>query len=391
VVATLLFFLIMALSGNSCPFIYTFNGEEYVFAGEVYSGAVYPALERDDYLHLPELVDDEGTYRLKIANQLEEEQHTNLLELMVFDHQADNEILVDKYGNPHMLEKPSNPLSAKNLEGTDVLPLLADQDDLIYVGNDPSKDPPRLDGVILTFTKPVNTPSAEVVIEAKNSYWLDFVYQNFRELLGFSYDKWVEKQQERDVDEMVDWSLSQNIPLSLYLWKNDEWIFQDYYHTVGPMAFKMDILQLDLSGVDGDQVTIKLESGSYFWEIGYVGLDPVTQKEIPFTTIQISEAIDELGESVKHNLINDDDKYYFQQNIGNEATVTFHAPEQSSEARSLILHSKGHYHILQDPKGVPKIKALKEIRKSGNFNDYSNELMQAMLDKHVRKNGKGRE
>ena len=79
-----------------------------------------------------------------------------------------------------------------------------------------------------------------LVIEAKNSYWLDFVYHNFRDMLGASYKMWMKKQAEGDPEKMKDWSLSQNIPLSVYLLIDGEWVFQDYYNTVGPMAFKKE-------------------------------------------------------------------------------------------------------------------------------------------------------
>ena len=388
IAVTLLFFLVMALSGNSCPFIYTFNGEEFVFAGEIYSGAVYPPMERHDYLYLPDLVEENDIYQLKIANQLEEEQHTNLLELMVFDHTFETEILVDKYGKPHTISERVLPSSAFNLKGEDVLPLMAKEDDLIYVGNDPSKDPHLLDGMILTFEKSLSTDHAKLVIEAKNTYWLDFVYQNFREMLGSSYKMWVKKQQNGDPKKMTDWSLSQHIPLSVYLLKDGEWVFQDYFHTVGPMAFKKDILELDLNGLGDGPISIKMETGAYFWEIGYVGLDCTPDAKISMKTVQLIEASDETGESVKEQLLLDDDHYYIQPEIGNEANLSFPVPEKAEEERTVILHSKGYYQILQDPKGVPKIKALKEIRKSGQFNNYSNELMQAMLAEHMFQNEK---
>lgn len=388
-VVVLLFFLIMAVTGNSCPFIYTYNGEDFVFAGEIYSGAVYPPLERNDYLLLSELAEDEGVFRLKIANQLEEEQHTNLLELMLFDHAAGTDILVDKYGSPHAVSELVSPLSATNLSGVDILPLVESEDDLIYVGQDPSRDPPLLDGVILTFEKTQNTRKVDLVIDAKNSYWLDFVYQNFREMLGASYAMWMKKQQDGNAEKMTDWSLSQHIPLSVYVLRDGEWLFQDYFHTVGPMAFKKDILQLNLEGLADGPVSIKLEAGAYFWEIGYVGIDPSPETPLEPVTVQLSEAIDENGESVIKALLGDDALYYIQPEIGNEASLTFPAPEMSGEKRTVILHSKGFYQILQDPRGAPKIKALKEIRKSGNFNIYSNELMQAMLAEHLFQNGKG--
>jgi len=374
--------LILLMTGSSCPFIYTWNGETYEFAGEIYSGAVYPPLERHDYLLLPGLVEEDGMYKLKIANQLEEIQHTNLLELMVFDHAPGQEVLVDKYGAGHLLAPALAPVSAHSLLGENLLPLIEKDDDLVYLGSDPSKDPPLLDGVELSYKLPRGTRSIDLVISAKNSYWLDYVYQNFREMLGASYKMWMKKQKDGDPEQMTDWSLSQNIPLSVYLYLDGEWVFQDYYHTVGPMAFKKDVLTIDLSGMDAEVLRIKLQAGSYFWEIDYLGACPAQKLPEPPKILQLSSAVDEKGNNVAGNLLKDDALYYVQPEIGNEAELLFPARDLKGE-RTFILHSKGYYDIVQDPKGAPKIKALKDIRKTGNFNRFSNELMQKMLAEHM--------
>jgi hypothetical protein len=387
IVFGLIFLLIAVFSGSSCPFVYTWNGQEYVFAGEIYSGAVYPPLERHDYLLLPGLVEENGEYKLMIANELEEVQHTNLLELMVFDHAEGQEVLVDKYGNAHTISDALTAVSATSLRGENLLPIIQKEDDLIYLGSDPSKDPPLLDGVELAYQIPEGTEKADLVISAKNSFWLDFVYQNFRDMLGFSYKTWMKKQQDGDPDKFESWSLSQNIPLSVYLMKNGEWVFYDYYNTVGPMAFKKDILELDLSEMDPGLLKIKLEAGSYFWEIGYVGLDLDQTSVNPVKNLALTKATDENGKSVMDLLLQDDELYYVQPDIGNQAMLIFPVPEQSG-GRTLVLHSKGHYDIKMDPSGAPKVKALKEIRKTGNFNKYSNRLMHEMLDEHMMVNGK---
>jgi len=374
--------LILLMTGSSCPFIYTWNGEDFEFAGEIYSGAVYPPLERHDYLLLSGLVEEDGKYKLKISNQLEEIQHTNLLELMVFNHAPEQEVLVDKTGTGHLITEAIAPLSANSLLGENLLPVIETDDDLVYLGSDPSKDPPLLDGVELRYKLPEETSAVNLVVTAKNSYWLDFVYQNFREMLGASYKIWMKKQKDGDPRQMTDWSLSQNIPLSVYVYVDEEWVFQDYFHTVGPMAFKKDVLQLDLPDLEDGTLRIKIESGAYFWEIDYVGISLAHKDPEPPIVLQLTSAVDELGNNVAGNLIADDALYYIQPEIGNEAELIFPA-SGSKGAHTLILHSKGYYDILQDPKGVPKIKALKEIRKSGNFNKYSNELMQEMLAEHM--------
>jgi hypothetical protein len=331
---------------------------------------------------LPGLVEENGEYNLKISNQLEEVQHTNLLELMIYDHADGQEVLVDKYGKGHLISGTTPPISATSLMGGELLPVIEKQDDLKYLGSDPSKDPPLLDGIELTYNIPPGIKTADLVISAKNSYWLDYVYQNFREMLGASYKMWMDKQQEGDPEKMNSWSLSQNIPLSVYLFIDGKWEFQDYFNTVGPMAFKKDILALDLSGVEAGPLRVKLEAGSYFWEIDYVGVNLQQAVAEPVSVVQLSSAIDEEGNNVAEALLKDDALYYIQPEIGDEAELSFPSPAQTGE-RSLILHSKGYYDIIQNPRGAPRVKALKEIRKSGNFNKFSNELMQKMLAEHM--------
>ncbi|HYX06890.1 MAG TPA: hypothetical protein VE912_09185, partial [Bacteroidales bacterium] len=83
--AAFLLIIIALATKESCPFIYTFNGNSYQFTGEIYSGSVQPRLERDDYLKLPLYDINNPEYKLKISNEVKEIQHTNLMELWVID------------------------------------------------------------------------------------------------------------------------------------------------------------------------------------------------------------------------------------------------------------------------------------------------------------------
>ena len=48
-------FMIILLTKQSCPFVSAHNEEGFEFSGEIYSGAIYPPLERHDYLPLSAL------------------------------------------------------------------------------------------------------------------------------------------------------------------------------------------------------------------------------------------------------------------------------------------------------------------------------------------------
>ena len=220
-VPVLIFIIILVLvaTGSSCPFIYVYNGDSFEFAGEIYSGAVYVPLERDDYLVLPQLVAVNGAYKLKISNELPEVQHTNLTELLVIDHPEGTEVLVDKFGHYQTAVDIISPTLATNSEGTDILPIIKDKDSLIYYGTDPRNEIPLTEEIILTFDHPKNASSGKLFIRARNSLWLDNVYKNFHGMLGNYHDKWVEKQNNSDGTKMVEWSLSQKIPLLIYVGK----------------------------------------------------------------------------------------------------------------------------------------------------------------------------
>ncbi|MCX6303248.1 MAG: hypothetical protein NTW82_13815 [Bacteroidia bacterium] len=376
-IVILLYFI---FSGASCPFIYVNTDDGLKFAGEIYSGAIYAPMERNDYLALPQLIADDGSYKLRISNELQEVQHTNLAELIVIDHPAKSEVLLDKYGNYQTFSDILAPLKAINLRGMDVLDLVKERDSICYVGTDPQKEIPLTDGLILTFDPPDNARSAKVIIRARNSLWLEYVYKDLHELLGNYNDNWTRKQNGSNPEKLKEWPLSQKIPLLLFVEKNESWKFQDYYNMIGPMALKEDVISINLDSIGTGPLKIKLESGTYFWEIDYVGIDYSINIPVRQTTITLNKAIAEDEDNVADLLMHDDLKYYVQSEEHTFADLTFRVPENAGDDRTVILHSKGYYNINQKNTGLPQIKKLNASRKPGQFLEYSRELMETKVN-----------
>ncbi len=377
----LILILVMALSGGSCPYIYVNTGDGYAFTGEIYSGAVYAPLERSDYLTLPQLVAENGNYKLKISNELEEVQYTNLTELIVIDHPANSDVVLDKYGNYQTAVKLSSPLTAINFLNTDILTSIKGKDSLSYLGVLSDKEFPLTDGIIMTFDHPEGVESGKLFLRAKNSLWLDYVYKKSHDLFGGSYDLWTKKQNKSDTEQLRDWPLSQKIPLSVFVEKNGEWVFCDYFNMAGPAALREDVIVIDLKGTDSGPLKIKLESGSHFWEIDYAGLDFSSNVPVDMKTVKIEKAITNDEVDVTGMLKYDDLKYYIQPATYNIADLSFPAPPPADSKRTVFLHSKGYYNIINEAGGLPKIKKLKTIREPGQFLEYSRELMKAEIDK----------
>jgi hypothetical protein len=371
--------LIIAVTKSSCPFIYTFDGEGYAFSGEIFSGATQPGLERHDYLLLPELKPAEGQYLLKASNEVREIQHINLMELKVIDHPANMQVLIDKYGQTQTILNPTPPTVAETLAGNNILPLISVKDSLAYYFDESTIDHTASDGVVLTFEKPKEAAKAKLVIRAKNSFWLEHVFASFHEMFGRRYETFSRRQEKAPADELRAWTMDQKLPLSVYIEKDDEWVLQDLFEIAGPMAMKDDILPIDLEGIDGENIKIKLETGFLFWEIDYVAVDFTANVPVNVTAVPVKKAIDENGFDLTEVIASDNGSYYIQPDVGNEATLTFPVPEYSDEKRTLILHSKGFYKVLREQGGRPDRAALKTFRQPGRLPEYSKELYEQMV------------
>ena len=373
--------IIVLATKESCPFVYTYDGTEFKFEGEIYSGAIYPSLERHDYLSLPDLHSSNNEYYIKLTNEVKEIQYTNLAELLVIDHEADNEVLIDRYGVIHSLSQIQQPQNARSLNGEDVFDLIAKKDDKSYVGNIERQGDKLMDGMVLNFTKPAGTDSARLVIHAKNSPWLDYVFGQFDNLFGDLHDQWQDMQKSAPVAKMEKWEQDQGIPLSAYIEKNGEWQFVDYFNVAGPMALKDDVLELDISEIQSDEIRVKLEYGFAFWEIDYVAMDFSSDVLFYEQTVTVTSAVDQDDEDVSGLLLEDDDQYQVLAEVGHQVSLKFPVPQADpTMKRSIFLHSKGHYEAIRSPKGMPDINFLNSFRQPGRFIEFSNEQLRKLVD-----------
>ncbi|OFY68443.1 MAG: hypothetical protein A2V64_01805 [Bacteroidetes bacterium RBG_13_43_22] len=366
--------IIVAATKESCPFIYITDETSSRFVGEIYSGAIYPSLERPDYLPLPGPEPGQKDYTVRMTNEVHEIQNTNLIELNVFDHPRGTNVYIDKNGSYQTTGNHQSPVRAANLKGKNVLDIIRSKDTLSYFG-EIGKDLPLKDGIIMTFKKPRNASTAKLVINSRSTFWLDYVFTRFHELFGKEYDCWVDDQQKVPPEKMKNWMLEQNIPLSLYIENKGKWQFVDYYNIVGPMAAKEDILSFPVPDTKTDSVRIKLEYGNMFWDIDYAAIDYTINIPVRHRVAELESAIDEQDKDVRNLLTSADLLYYVQPEIGNAVDMKFTLPEPVDSMQTLILHSQGHYRILLNLTGEQHKKELLAFLKKGHFPEFSNEIL----------------
>jgi len=371
--------ILVAIFKESCPFIYTHDGEKFNFAGEIFSGAIQPGLERHDYLLLPELKPKQEEYLVKVTNEVKEIQHINLMELKVIDHAVDVNILIDKYGQVQTYREPVLPNTAQTYNGQDILSLINKKDTYAYIFNDLADSEYAFSEVVLTFNKPENAQSGKLMVRAKNSLWIEHVFSSFHDMFGGMYHAFDKREAKKPAEELRTLMFEQGFPLRVYVELDGEWVLQDFYEIAGPMAMKNDVLVVDLKGTTGETVKVKLETGLMFWELDYAAMDFNENVSYQEVTVPALQAIDENNLNIVKSIINDDHEYYSQPIIGNEAVISFPVPEFKGESRSVVLHSKGYYKIIRDQKGRAQWKKLKSFRDPGRMAQYSKELYEEFI------------
>jgi len=368
--------IIVALT--SCPFVYVFDGEDYFFTGEMFSGAIQPGLERDDYLPLQRISPVDGTYRIKVTNELKERQYVNMAELMLVDHGKDVSVLTDKNGSPFTVLSPQAPVSAVTGKNTDVLQLVSEKDARSYTGIEGIADEKSINNIVLKFVKPSEASAGKLLIRAKNTLWMEAVSAGIHELFGERYNAFSAKREEVPGHKLQKWQLDQQLPLSVYIEKDNGWEFVDYFNIAGPAAMRDDILRLNLEGIVSDTVKIKLETGFRFWEVDYTAMDFSNQKEVAVSMVPLTTATASGDLEVKETLAATDNIYYVLDEKGDEAILVFDCPELKNDCRSVFLHSRGYYKVLRDQTGPPDKKTLRSFRQPGRIPLFSREMYDGM-------------
>jgi hypothetical protein len=148
---------------GSCPFLYTWNGKEYVFVKDIIwrSALGMPlgimggttqygfADASDDYIRIPGemLQPKDGKYSIQVTSELWETIYMDQIQLVAVDHPDSVDIYVPEQFTPppfpgckiYQVNKKHFPVSAVDTEGNDVLALVTEKDDQYVAGFTPYK------------------------------------------------------------------------------------------------------------------------------------------------------------------------------------------------------------------------------------------------------------
>ncbi len=377
--------LIAAAFKSSCPFVSAYDGNEMKLQGEIYGGAIYPQLCRNDYLPLEMKPAINGKLQLQISNELNEKQFTDLAELLVVTHNKDVRVDADENGDLHSISQPMLPIAAK-VGDRNVMPLIVHANDsLSFDFDDTIAAKSNSNMIHLVFDKPADKRTAKLVLRLRNSYWLDMVYGKFTQGFGKYYSTFIQKQSTTPVEKLIQWKEYQQLPLHVSVQTSNSWETQHSLAMVGPLATREIALPLDLNNVTGRQVVVQLSAGFMFWQIDYAAIDYSDDTPLQISRLQPEKATDETGADVLPLLVKEDAGFLQQPVPGNATVIEYpYTPlTDSNQEQTYILHAKGYYEHVRNYTNAPDIGFLKQFRQPGALSNYSMDLYKQAMNTNV--------
>lgn len=367
--------IIVAATKSSCPFVSAYDGKQFGLQGEIYGGAIYPQLVRNDYLPLKMALTSSDNLEIKISNELQEKQYTDIAELLVVTHDKASKVLADEKGNLYSINDPQWVTSA-TLGNKEVSAALKEAGDNQLLYFDDSTTTNAGNDLILSFNNVLQQKKAKLVLSLKNSYWLDYLYGDMIKGFGSYYHSFIKQQKKKPIDALKNWSREQQIPLEVSVETSAGWKKVTELTTIGPVATREVVVPIDLNETTGSITKIKLSCGYMFWEIDYAAIDYSTENNFTVQKINPYRATDETNKDVLSYFEKEDGIYLEQPVPGNIATLDYKWTPASSDNKtySFILHTKGYYEHVREFKGKPNVKFLKQFIQPNAFAVYGKQL-----------------
>jgi len=226
----------------------------------------------------------------------------------------------------------------------------------------------------VSFPLPPGASTGRLVVNARNTFWVDQLYGMFLDEFGTKADAFRERMSDRNAEELRKWSKDQYLPLSVSIKvAPDRWEQVGQYELAGPMAWRQDVMEIDLARITGDRIDLRLGAGFMFWEIDAVAFDTSPQAPLITHSLKPDSAIDQDGRDVRTSVLYEDGDLLVQPAVNDAVELSYPIPAPlHGMHRSLFLHAAGHYEILRDPQAHhPDVNFLRGFKETGALSRYS--------------------
>lgn len=350
----------------SCPLVYSWDGRGWRLDSGTFGGAISRGLARTDVDNLAFAVAGDHVLRLKVANELAETDYLDALSVLAVDAPAGTAVVPDAAGGLHGVTAPVAPVGASDFVGRDALARVRDADGWNWESSPAGRDSSRVadtrDGLELRFVRPSGATRARLVLDANNTPWSSVLMARFVAAHGGATRAWYDSL---DADPALARELGARIARQAFLGVavrvGGRWVPQGLAWEAGPEISKRQVVPLDLAGVEGDTVRVRLESVPSFWLIDRAAIDFSPEPTLSVHDVQADAARGMDGRS-RVVTIARADGVVDTLRTGDSLLVSFRVPAvPSGMSRSYLVRSHGWYRIESSESGPPDVALLQRV------------------------------
>lgn len=353
---------------NSCPLVYSWDGTTWRLDSGTFGGAIVRALARTDVDNLDYATPQDGLLRLKLANEWNETEYVDRLVVLAVDHDSALTVAPDGAGRLQGVGPLTLAARARDFRGEDVLTRISAADGWNWesspLGRDTAVAADLTDGIELAFPKPSGRNAARLVLDGNNTRWAAQMMYAFVSAHGRTTQAWYDSLDAVPARARSMFAaLARDAFLRVSVWKRGHWEQQGLVAEAPPELVKRQVLALDLRGVSGEVVRVRLESVPSFWALDQVALDFSPERPVTSTELVPTTAIDNHGRDVRGQLAEADSGYFIMEQ-DDFAEAQYQVPEvPRGRARTYLLGSTGWYRIHTPETAEPDITLLDRVRR----------------------------
>jgi hypothetical protein len=335
---------------NSCPVVYAWNGHDWELQSGTFAGAVAQGVARTDVTAMPAAATSDGQLRLQVRNELVETDYLDAISVLAVDHPPGLMIAPDAKGRVHAIGAQEHAREARDFAGREIASLLAAPDGRSWESSVQARDTAApgapVDGIELVFTRPSQAQAAQLVVDARNTSWVPFMLERTLSIHSRAARAWYDTllTSPTAAREYRD-AIVREAGLRVSIQKGGAWVPQGVVVDPGPEITRRQVVAIDLTGVEGSVVKVRLESAPSFWMIDHVAMSydvepPLAVQELSPVTAQTAA-----GKNVL-SLVGTADKRAWGFEPGEQAELHFPVPAlPAGMERSYLVKTTGWYTI----------------------------------------------
>ena len=316
------------------------------------------ALARTDVGNLDFAQAQDGIVRLRVTGELGETEHVDAIRLLAVDHDPQCTIAPDPGGALHALGPLGEPSAAHDFRRRDVLRLVRANDPLSWESAPTVRDTARAedirDGLEIEFPRAAGATEARLVVDGRYTVWADYLMSQYISLHGRDTGAWYQAlAADPERAHAFVAAIAREAFLDVSVWDGAVWRRQGFIPGPGPELLKRQVVRLDLSGLRGAMVRVRLETAPSLWLIDRVAIDFGPEHGFVTKEIGPKEAHDSRGRDILANLDRADGQAEVLESQDSMELRFAVDPMPSGRARSYLTATTGWYRIHTSESGDP--------------------------------------